>query len=58
MTKNELVNMVILAGNTIAEDADDIVGNLDNVSDFHFRVTIKGDKDEGFKMEIQSHREG
>ncbi len=54
MTRNELVNMVIFAGNTIAEDADDIIGNLDNVSDIHLEVTIKSDKDKGLIMKIQS----
>ena len=58
MTRNEMANMVILAGNTIVESADDIVGNLNNVSEVHLEVTIKGDKDDGFTMEIQCHGEG
>lgn len=57
MTRNEMANMVILAGNTIVESADDIVGNLDNVLEVHLEVTIKGDKDDGFTMEIQCHGE-
>ena len=56
MTKNEMVNMVILAGNAIVENADDIVGNIDIVSEVHLEVTIKGDKAEGFTMETSSHR--
>lgn len=60
MTKNEMVNMVILVGNTIAERADDIVGKIDNTindSEIYLEATIKGNKDEGFTMEISSHAE-
>lgn len=57
MTRNEMVNVVILAGNTIVENADDIVGNIDNVSKVHIEVTIKkGDKDKGFTMRISKSR--
>lgn len=51
-----MVNMVILAGNAIVENADDIVGNIDIVSEVHLEVTIKGDKSEGFTMETSSRR--
>lgn len=63
MTRNEMANIVILAGNTIVKNADNIVErfdnvpNFDNVSEVHLEVTIKGDKDEGFSMEISGNAE-